>query len=82
MRTTITIDDGLFKDLKAVASASGRTMSEIVDTALRESLARRRQTPRKRIVLPVDKGGSLRPGVDLDNSAALLDLMEGRGAPS
>lgn len=35
---------------------------------------------RKRVVLPVsrERGGTL-PGVDLNNSAALLDLMEGRG---
>ncbi|MGQ0815653.1 MAG: hypothetical protein ACT4O1_14555 [Gemmatimonadota bacterium] len=32
--------------------------------------------PRERVRLPTYGKGGLQPGVDLDNSAALLDLME------
>jgi len=80
MRTTVTIDDQLFVELKKAAAESGRTMGDLLEDALRESLARRReQSKRGPVRLPTfSGGGGLRPGVDLDDNAALLDLMEGR----
>jgi hypothetical protein len=33
------------------------------------------------VALPVFKGKGLQPGVDLDDSAALLDLMDAADAP-
>jgi hypothetical protein len=33
---------------------------------------------RRKFRLPTFNGGGTLPGVDLDNSAALLDIMEGR----
>lgn len=77
MRTTVTLDDALLADVKRLAAERGTSMSEVVEDALRESLARRRGLPRRaRVELPVDGHGGLQPGVDLDDSAALLDLME------
>lgn len=77
MRTTIRLDDALLREAKAVAAASGRTLTDLVEDALRESLARRRAgTGRKQLILRTFKGKGLRPGVDLDDSAALLDLMD------
>jgi hypothetical protein len=78
MRTTITIEDELLKEAKRVAAASGRTLTSLVEDALREALARHRTSPvRRKVTLKTVSGGQLRPGVDLDNSAALLDIMEG-----
>ena len=83
MRTTIRFDDQLLKEIKVAAAESGRTLTQVVEEAVRESLARRRRAGRReRAPLPVFKGGVLLPGVDLDDSAALLDIMEGRGAAS
>jgi hypothetical protein len=83
MRTTIRFDDALLREAKQVAAESGRTLTAIIEDALREALARRSEAPqRERIQLPVVKGGRLMPGVDLDNSAALLDLMEAGDDPS
>ena len=49
----------------------------------RESLARqRKQRPSRRVKLPRDGKGGVMPGVDLTNSAELLDIMEGRHGPS
>jgi len=77
MRTTIRFDDDLLREAKRVAAESGRTLTAIIEDALREALARRKEAPqRERIHLPTLKGGRLMPGIDLDNSAALLDLME------
>jgi hypothetical protein len=81
MRTTIRFDDDLLKEAKRVASASGKTLAEVVEDALRESLARRRvASKRAHVTLPTFKGTGVWPGVDLDNSAALLDLMDRQDA--
>jgi len=52
-------------------------MTSVLADALRETLARRRAPgKRKRDRLRTVKGNGLRPGVDLDDSASLLELME------
>lgn len=74
MRTTLSLDDELLQMARERAAASGRTLSQVVEDALREALARYR-TPdvQPRIRLPTDPGDGrgLRPGVDLDDSAGL-----------
>jgi hypothetical protein len=83
MRTTIRLNDDLLKEAKAVAAATDRTLTELVEDSLRETLARRRAAAsRERMTLPTFKGSGLRPGVDLNDSAALLDLMEQDDDPS
>ena len=76
MRTTIDLDDALLAEAKQVAARTGRTLTAVVEDALRQSLHRRHQTTRQAIDLPVFGEGGTQPGVDLDDSAALLDLME------
>ncbi len=76
MRTTINIDDGLLAEAKQVAARTGRSLTAVVEDALRESLHRRHRPALRIVELPVFGEGGLRPGVDLDDSAALLDLME------
>ena len=39
MRTTLRIDDDLFRELKKRASSEGLTLSELVNLALRQSLS-------------------------------------------
>ncbi len=81
MRTTIKIDDRLLAEAKTYAARSGRTLNAVVEDALRESLARHARKPdRRKVELPTFSGSRLAPGVDLDDSAALLDLMEGTGS--
>lgn len=77
MRTTIRLDDDLLIQLKAHAARSGRTLNAVIEDAVRESLARRDRGSPARVRLPTLRGSKLRPGVDLDDSAALLDVMEG-----
>ena len=82
MRTTIRLDDDLLTAAKRLAVESGRTLTAVIEDALRQSLSRRRASelapPAK---LPVARGGGvLQPGVDLDDSAALLELMESSDA--
>ena len=59
MRTTLRLDDQLFRDVKSVAAESGRTTTAVIEDFLREGLARRRQTPeKKQVVLPTFDGVS------------------------
>jgi hypothetical protein len=77
VRTTIKIDDALLAEAKTRAADSGRTLNALVEDALRESFARRLVAgPVARPKLPLFRGGRLVPGVDLDDSAALLEQME------
>ena len=76
MRTTIHIEDGLLAELRQIAAASGRTLTSVIQDALRESLSRRRKQEHRSVELPVFHGSGLLPGVDLNDSASLLDQME------
>jgi hypothetical protein len=76
MRTTINLDDALLAEAKQVAARTGRSLTDVVEDALRESLHRRHRSARRHIELPVFGEDGLQPGVDLDDSAALLELMD------
>lgn len=75
MRTTIRIDEQLYRRVKAFAGASGRTVSEVIEDAVREAL-RPRSPDREATALPVFGGSGVLPGVDLADNAALLDAMD------
>jgi hypothetical protein len=78
MRTTVRLDEALFREAKKAAAEAGESLTRLIESALREKLARRRSGGRRRRVrLPTFRGNGVCPGVDLDNSAALLDRMEG-----
>jgi len=77
MRTTITIDEALLAEAKELAARERRSMSDIVDEGLRFVIAQRKEAAEQApIKLPTVGGGGILPGVDLDDSAALLDLMD------
>ena len=76
MRTTVTIDDALLVEVKTYAAATGRTMGEVIEDAIRAAFARRKAVRSAPVRLPTWNGGGSQPGVDLDDSAALLDLMD------
>ena len=76
MRTTINLDDALLAEAKQVAARTGRSLTAVVEDALRQSLHRRNPATRQAADLPVFGAGGTRPGVDLDDSAGLLDVME------
>jgi hypothetical protein len=79
MRTTIRLDDQLLTDAKRLALENGRTLTAVIEDAVREVLARRKTSPKvKKTRLITDGGKGLHPGICLDNNAALLDVMEGR----
>jgi hypothetical protein len=77
MRTTIRIDEQLLKEAKQLALRRGKSLTSIIEDSLRESLSRQRSSgQREPVRLITFRGKGLLPGVDLDDSAALLDVME------
>jgi len=77
MRTTLNIDAGVRSQFKRVAADAHRTLSGVIEDALREQLARRRALgATSGADLPVVRGGSLPPGVDLSRNAAEQRLLD------
>jgi hypothetical protein len=73
--------DELLVEARKRAAANGTTMSEVITAAVREAFAHRssRVSRRRHISLisdaPITNSG-LRPGVNLDDSASLWEIME------
>jgi hypothetical protein len=83
MRTTVRLDPDLLARAKALAARTGRTLTAVIEDALRAALASSRGRKRnERIELPTFGSGGVRPGVDLDDTAALLDVMESGADPA
>jgi hypothetical protein len=78
MRTTIDVPDDLLAEAKARAAREGRTLSAVVSDALRGAFARADESRLTPVRLTTFRGEGVRPGVDLDDSAAHLDLLDGR----
>jgi hypothetical protein len=82
VRTTIRLDEALLARAKEFAARTGRTLTAVIEDALRAALAQSRGRRRAdRIELPTFGSGGTRPGVDLDDTASLFDLMESSGDP-
>jgi hypothetical protein len=82
MRTTINLPDELMLRAKRAALEAGTTLTEFIADALRVSLAEHPQRKRGRAlkINPSGRGGVF-PGVDLDDTSALLDIMDGLHDP-
>jgi plasmid stability protein len=76
MRTTIRIDDELYREVKARAARSGRTVAAVLEDAVRRGLnPPEQQTGGRYVVRPLGASG-LQPGVDLGSSASVREAMD------
>jgi hypothetical protein len=75
MRTTLQLDDELVTQAKISAARTGRTLSQVIEDALRLALAAPPEHRRNPVQVPTSAGRP-RPGVNLDDGAALRDLLE------
>ena len=81
-RTTIRLDDQLLAQAKQLAAKTNRSLTAVIEDALRLSLGlQRKGRKRERVRLVTFKGKGVMPGVDLDDTAGLLDLMEAADGP-
>jgi hypothetical protein len=80
MRTTVRLKDELLNQAKREAERRGETLTALIEQGLRLVLAQGQKKHRRQPVkIPISMvGGGVLPGVDLNDSAALLDIMEGR----
>ena len=76
MRTTLTIDDGLLRQLRQKALDSGKPFKQVVNETLRAGLERPAGAARPRYVCPSFSMGQPRWPVDLDKSLALAAELE------
>ena len=76
MRTTIQMDPHLLKAAKKYAAEHRRTLTSVIEDAIREVLARAK-SPRPSINLPIStRGGGFQPGVDLRRMADIYEMFD------
>ena len=80
MRTTVRLDEALMERARQEASRRGITLTSLIEQGLRLALRRPLKRPQQAAVsLPeCHAGGGVLPGVDLSDSASLLERMESR----
>jgi len=77
MRTTITLDDDVFKRLKETAHHAGKPFKQVVNETLRRGIAANDAPPRaRRYRLETSSLGGTSPGVDIDKALQLADALE------
>ncbi len=77
VRTTIELNDELFRAAKRRAADEGVTLRELIERSLRSHLTK--GAPRRGYKLKLKTvRGRVRPGVRLDDRDSLFDLMDGR----
>lgn len=84
MRTTLDLDNQLYRQAKLFAAERRLTLTSVMEDGLRALFQQKQalKTP-KPFKLVVFKGGGPSPGVDLSDNSALADLMDSeRDAPS
>ena len=78
MRTTLRIDDHLLRLAKEHALRHGKTLTALMEDALRAVIgSKARPLERKRVKLPSFGSGGVLPGVDIASTASLNDIMDG-----
>ena len=78
MRTTININDHLLSEAKKRAADTHRTLTAVIEDALRLALRTENRRPTTRTVrLPTSGSGGVLSGVNLDDTSSLLDRMDG-----
>ena len=78
MRTTIELDDPVFRDLKVEAARRGKTLRQVVNECLRRGLASPQRKKKYVFRWKTAPRGRIQPGVRLDDRESLFDLMDGR----
>jgi hypothetical protein len=79
MRTTLDIDDAVLRQAKRLAAEEGKSLTRVIEEALREHLAPPRRGGKPFKLKLLTKKGRLIPGTNLADRDALYERMEGRG---
>ena len=75
MKVTLDIDDDLYAQIEALASATGRSVHVVIEEALRRVLSEHAQG-KKPIELPVSREtGWVHPGIDINDARAVSEIL-------
>ncbi len=77
MRTALNIDEDIYRAAKIKAAQEGKTLTRVVEEALREHMNPAKPAKPFRLRW-VTECGQLMPGVNIDDRKSLYDVMEGR----
>ncbi|MEK6375166.1 MAG: ribbon-helix-helix domain-containing protein [Acidobacteriota bacterium] len=72
MRSVVHVDSDVLTEAQQLADQRGVSVEEIIEQAVSELI--KRSAPRD---LPTFRGTGVRPGIDLDRTCELLDVMDG-----
>ena len=75
MRTTIRIDDELYRRVKTQAARSGRTVASVLEDAVRRGLNASERRSESPYTVETSGRGGLRAGVDLSSNSAVAEAM-------
>ena len=76
MRTTLTIDDGLLRQLRQKALDSSKPFKQVVNETLRAGLHPPLNSPREPYRCPTFSIGALAPGIDLSKATLLAAQLD------
>jgi hypothetical protein len=78
IRTTVRLPEQLLARAKRKAAAEGRTLTSLIEDALRLVVSEQRKPTKAERILPrVSKArGGPMPGIDLSNSAAIQEMED------
>ena len=77
MRTTVTIDDGVDKQLRQYAGKHSLKFKQALNEVLRKGLAEANKPQKTKPYKTKPKKVGLKPGLSYDNVAELLEQVEG-----
>ncbi len=76
VRTTVRLDDDLYREVKARAAREGRTVASVLEDAVRVGMRRPTDAASAPFVPPTFGSGGLMPGVDLSDNSSLSELLD------
>jgi hypothetical protein len=74
-RTTINLDEGVYRRVKRVAERNGESMARTIESLLKSALY---DAPAAKGRVPLHGGNGPNRGIDIADRDALYELMEGR----
>jgi hypothetical protein len=77
VRTTLTLDEDVYRKLESETRSTGRSFREVVNEHLRRSLAAGQKRTRRQPFRVEARNLDLWPGIDVSNIEQLLDQLDG-----
>jgi plasmid stability protein len=76
VRTTVRLDDDLYREVKARAAREGRTVASVLEDAVRVGMRRPADAEARPFVNRASGQGGLLPGIDLSDNSSLSEFLD------